>query len=155
LFARHRDLFTDLSVVFMDTTSLSFEGEGGETLGAHGYSKDHRPDLKQMILAVVVDAEGRPICTEMMPGNTADVSVLVPVIDRLRHRFGITRACIVSGVMFLSEPGEGPSGWWDTLNSPGVAQCGMSSASVERRGHIRCSSCTMGGYLGPPYAGMF
>jgi len=61
----------------------------------------------------------------------------------------------VSGVMFLSEPGEGPSGWWDTLNSPGVAQCGMSSASVERRGHIRCSSCTMGGYLGPPYAGMF
>src|SRR3712207_8725238 len=52
LFARQRDLFTDLSVVFMDTTSLSFEGEGGETLGAHGYSKDHRPDLKQMILAV-------------------------------------------------------------------------------------------------------
>ena len=43
---------------------------------APGHSKDHRPDLKQMILAVVVDAEGRPICTEMMPGNTADVSVL-------------------------------------------------------------------------------
>ena len=78
LFARHRDLFTNLSVVFMDTTSLSFEGEGGETLGAYGYSKDHRPDLKQMILAVMVDGEGRPICTEMMPGNTADVSVLVP-----------------------------------------------------------------------------
>jgi hypothetical protein len=103
LFARHRDLFTDLSVVFMDTTSLSFEGEGGETLGAYGYSKDHRPDLKQMILAVVVDAEGRPICTEMMPGNTADVSVLVPVIDRLRHRFGITRACIVADRGMIAE----------------------------------------------------
>ena len=103
LFARHRDLFTDLSVVFMDTTSLSFEGEGGETLGAHGYSKDHRPDLKQMILAVVVDGEGRPICTEMMPGNTADVSVLVPVIDRLRHRFGIMRACVVADRGMISE----------------------------------------------------
>ena len=103
LFARHRDLFTDLSVVFMDTTSLSFEGEGGETLGAHGYSKDHRPDLKQMILAAVVDAEGRPICTEMMPGNTADVSVLVPIIDRLRHRFGITRACIVADRGMIAE----------------------------------------------------
>jgi hypothetical protein len=103
LFACHRDLFTDLSVVFMDTTSLSFEGEGGETLGAHGYSKDHRPDLKQMILAVVVDGEGRPICTEMMPGNTADVSVLVPVIDRLRHRFGITRACVVADRGMISE----------------------------------------------------
>src|SRR5829696_2215448 len=103
LFARHRDLFTDLSVVFMDTTSLSFEGAGGEMLGAHGYSKDHRPDLKQMILAVVVDGEGRPICTEMMPGNTADVSVLVPVIDRLRHRFGITRACVVADRGMISE----------------------------------------------------
>ena len=103
LFARQRDLFTDLSVVFMDTTSLSFEGAGGETLGAYGYSKDHRPDLKQMILAVVVDGEGRPICTEMMPGNTADVSVLVPVIDRLRHRFGITRACVVADRGMISE----------------------------------------------------
>ena len=39
LFARRRDLFSELSVVFMDTTSLSFTGAGGETLGARGYSK--------------------------------------------------------------------------------------------------------------------
>ncbi|MDQ3920912.1 MAG: IS1634 family transposase, partial [Actinomycetota bacterium] len=103
LFVRRRDLFTDLSVVFMDTTSLCFEGAGGQTLGAHGYSKDHRPDLKQMILAVVVDGQGRPICTEMMPGNTADVSVLVPLTDRLRHRFGITRACVVADRGMISE----------------------------------------------------
>ena len=61
LFERRRDLFTDLSAVFMDTTSLSFYGEGGETLGEHGYSKDYRPDLKQMILGLVVDGDGRPI----------------------------------------------------------------------------------------------
>jgi hypothetical protein len=96
LFDRRRDLFTDLSLVFMDTTSLSFYGEGGETLGARGHSKDYRPDLKQMIVALVIDAEGRPICTEMMPGNTADVAVLVPIIDRLRHRFGIGRVCVVA-----------------------------------------------------------
>jgi transposase len=84
LFARRRDLFSELSVVFMDTTSLSFTGAGGETLGERGYSKDHRPDLMQMIVAVVIDAEGRPICSEMWPGNTADVTVLIPVIDRLR-----------------------------------------------------------------------
>jgi hypothetical protein len=40
LFDRRRDLFTDLSLVFMDTTSLSFQGAGGEILGANGYSKD-------------------------------------------------------------------------------------------------------------------
>jgi Transposase DDE domain len=96
LFALRRDLFTDLSVVFMDTTSLSFEGEGGATLGRRGHSKDKRPDLKQMILAVVIDNDGRPICSEMMPGNTADVSVLIPIVDRLRSRFGITRVCVVA-----------------------------------------------------------
>src|SRR6187402_979459 len=96
LFDRRRDLFTDLSLVFVDTTSLSFYGKGGETLGRRGHSKDFRPDLAQMILALVVDADGRPICTEMVPGNTADVTVLVPVVDRLRARFGITRACFVA-----------------------------------------------------------
>src|SRR5271167_3219322 len=96
LFDRRRDLFTDLSAVFMDTTSLSFYGEGGETLGEHGYSKDYRPDLKQMILGLVADGDGRPICTEMWPGNTADVTTLLPVIDRLRQRFSIGRVCVVA-----------------------------------------------------------
>jgi len=96
LFERRRDLFTDLSAVFMDTTSLSFYGEGGQTLGEHGYSKDYRPDLNQMILGLVVDGEGRPICTEMWPGNTADVTTLLPVVDRLRSRFGVGRVCVVA-----------------------------------------------------------
>ena len=96
LFAARRDLFSELSVVFMDTTSLSFVGAGGQSLGERGYSKDHRPDLMQMILGVVIDADGRPVCSEMWPGNTADVSVLVPVIDRLRSRFGIGRVCVVA-----------------------------------------------------------
>ncbi len=96
LFDRRRDLFTDLSAVFMDTTSLSFYGEGGETLGEHGYSKDFRPDLKQMILGLVVDGDGRPICTEMWPGNAADVTTLLPVVDRLRRRFSIGRVCVVA-----------------------------------------------------------
>ncbi len=96
LFERRRDLFAELSVVFMDTTSLSFTGAGGESLGERGYSKDHRPDLMQMILGVVIDAEGHPVCSEMWPGNTADVSVLLPVIDRLRSRFAIGRVCVVA-----------------------------------------------------------
>jgi Transposase DDE domain len=103
LFARRRDLF-ELSVVFLDTTSLSFTGAGGETLGERGYSKEHRPDLLQMIVGVVIDAEGRPICSEMWPGNTADVSVLIPVIDRLRTRFGIGRICVVADRGMISAP---------------------------------------------------
>ncbi len=96
LFTRRRDLFADLSVVFLDTTSLGFQGRGGETLGRRGYSKNHRPDLNQMILGVVMDQDGRPLCTEMWPGNTADVTVLLPVIDRLQSRFAIGRVCVVA-----------------------------------------------------------
>jgi Transposase DDE domain len=96
LFAQRRDLFTRLDLVFMDTTSLYFEGEGGQTLGRRGYSKDHRPDLKQMILAVLIDDDGRPVCSEMWPGNTTDVTSLVPVVDRLSRRFSIGRICIVA-----------------------------------------------------------
>jgi hypothetical protein len=96
LFAYRRDLFTRVDLVFMDTTSLYFEGAGGQTLGRHGFSKDHRPDLRQMILAVLIDGDGHPVCSEMWPGNTADVTTLIPVIDRLRSRFAIRRVCIVA-----------------------------------------------------------
>ena len=95
-FFRSRDLFSSLDLVFFDTTSIYFEGEGGETLGERGHTKDHRPDLKQMVVGAVIDNQGRPICCEMWPGNTADVTSLIPVVDRLRSRFSIGRVCIVA-----------------------------------------------------------
>ena len=49
-----------------------------------------------MILAVLIDGAGRPVCSEMWPGNTADVTTLIPVIDRLRRRFDIARVCVVA-----------------------------------------------------------
>ena len=49
-----------------------------------------------MILAIVIDGEGRPVCTEMLPGNTADTTVLLPIVDRLRARFKIGRVCVVA-----------------------------------------------------------
>src|SRR6266849_10466578 len=96
LFARRRDLFSELDIVFFDTTSLYFEGAGGESLGQYGHSKDHRPDLHQMIVGVVLDQEGWPICCELWPGNTTDVGTLVPLVEGLGKRFGIQRVCIVA-----------------------------------------------------------
>ena len=49
LFAQRRDLFSPLDLVFFDTTSIYFEGEGGQSIGQRGHSQDHRPDLKQMV----------------------------------------------------------------------------------------------------------
>jgi len=103
LFLRRRDLLTTLDLVFFDTTSIYFEGEGGETLGQHGHSKDSRPDLKQMVVGAVLDGEGRPICCELWPGNTTDVKTLVPIVDRLRQRFAIGQVCVVADRGMISE----------------------------------------------------
>ena len=96
LFARHRDLFSDLDVVFFDTTSLYFEGDGGDDLGRYGHSKDHRPDEHQLVVGAVLDGAGRPICCELWPGNTTDVTTLLPIVDRLWRRFRIRQVCVVA-----------------------------------------------------------
>jgi len=103
LFAHRRDLFTDLQLVFFDTTSIYFEGEGGPEIGQRGFSKDHRPDLYQMVVGAVLDGQGRPICCELWPGNTTDVKTLIPIVDRLRTRFGVRRVCIVADRGMISK----------------------------------------------------
>ena len=104
LFARRRDLLTTLDMVFFDTTSIYFEGRGGQEIGRRGKSKDHRPDLPQMVVGLVLDEEGWPLCCELWPGNTADVKTLLPVAARLQARFGVRRICIVSDRGMISAP---------------------------------------------------
>jgi hypothetical protein len=102
LFDRRRDLFSEVELVFFDTTSLYFEGQGGE-IGQRGHNKDHRPDLKQMVVGMAVDVEGCPICCEMWPGNTADVTTLVPIVKRMRERFGLREITVVADRGMVSQ----------------------------------------------------
>jgi transposase len=95
IFFDQRNLFSGLDLVFFDTTSIYFEGQGG-TIGKRGFSKDHRPDLNQMVVGAIIDDKGKPVCCEMWPGNTTDVKTLIPVTDRVRKRFGISNFCIVA-----------------------------------------------------------
>ena len=96
LFEQRRDLFSEIDLVFFDTTSIYFEGEGGQEIGAYGKSKDHRPDRKQMVVGLALDLHGWPLCCELWPGNTADVTTLLPVVSRLRQRFRVRRVCMVA-----------------------------------------------------------
>jgi len=96
LYQHRKSLFGALSIAFFDTTSLYFEGHGGATLGQRGHSKDFRPQLPQVVLGIVLDEQDRPIASFLWPGNTADVTALLPVVERLRKRFGVDRACIVA-----------------------------------------------------------
>jgi len=117
LFDSRRGLFSNLSMVFFDTTSIYFEGEGGETFGEYGYSKDHRPDRRQMIVGVVIDGKGMPLCCEMWPGNTSDVTTIKEVVKRFQGCFGIREVCIVADRGMIS------SGMLDFLESP---ECSFS-----------------------------
>jgi len=96
LFARRRDLFTGVDLVFFDTPLLYFEGRGGQTLGPRGHSKDPRPDLPQMVVGFVLDSQGRPLCCELWPGNTTDVKTLLPGVGRLRERFRVREGCVLA-----------------------------------------------------------
>ena len=104
LFARRRDLLNQtLALVFFDTTSIYFEGAGGQTLSRRGHSKDHRPDLPQMIVGVVIDMDGYPVCSEVWPGNTTDVKTLVQIVDRLKQTFHVESVCIVADRGMISQ----------------------------------------------------
>ena len=82
----------EVDLLFFDTTSTYFErdepdptGEDGEpAFRAYGHSKDHRPDLPQVIIGLAVTREGIPVRVWVWPGNTNDMSVLQEVKDDLR-----------------------------------------------------------------------
>ena len=103
LFSIRRNLFTELELVFFDTTSIYFEGKGGEEIGQYGNSKDHRSDRRQMVVGAVLDNKGFPLCCEIWPGNIADVNTLLPVANRLQKRFGVERMCIVADRGMISK----------------------------------------------------
>ena len=136
LFARKRDLFSDLALVFFDTTSIYFEGEGGATLGHRGHSKDHRPDLKQMVVGIVLDQHGNPICSELWPGNATDVKSLVPIVDRLKCRFGIESICIVAdrGMISAATLAELEKRKWNYILGVRMRSSNEAKAVVARAG---------------------
>ena len=87
LFRRRRNLFSGLDPVFFDTTSHYLHGAGGSQLGRRGKSKDFRPQCPQLVVGLALSGDGRPLCSEIWPGNTADVTTLLLVGKRLRERF--------------------------------------------------------------------
>jgi hypothetical protein len=142
IFDHRRDLFSGLQLVFFDTTSIYFEGEGGQDIGRRGFSKDHRPDLYQMVVGAVLDGQGRPICCELWPGNTTDVTTLIPIVDRLRGRFGIGRACVVADRGMISQETiealeQNERGWRYILGARMRSQNEVKDEVLTRAGRYR------------------
>ncbi len=96
LFWQGRELFDyGLDLVFFETTSVYFEGEGGSGFCERGFSRDHRPENKQLIIGVLMGPKGYPISCEFWPGNTTDKKTLTRAIRTLRDRFKLGRVILV------------------------------------------------------------
>ena len=92
LFGRWRDLFNiSFDVLLYDLTSTYFEADPPfpeNDKRRHGYSRDHRPDCVQIVIALVVTPEGLPLAYEVMPGNTRDSSTLRGFLARIERQYG-------------------------------------------------------------------
>lgn len=82
-------------LVLYDLTSVYFEGKGPNKMAQYGYSRDHRSDRTQVLLAVATDRNGVPIHLEVLRGNRGDTTTLLGLLTTLRRRFGITEAIFV------------------------------------------------------------
>src|SRR6201993_4528075 len=95
LTARWRDLFNiSFDVLLYDLTSTYFESDPPFPEGdkrRHGYSRDHRSDCVQVIIALVVTPEGLPLAYEVLPGNTKDDTTLRGFLDRIERQYGRAR----------------------------------------------------------------
>src|SRR3974390_766165 len=106
LVGRWRDLFNiSYDVLLYDLTSTYFEADPPFPEGdkrRFGYSRDHRPDCVQIIIALVVTPEGLPLAYEVLPGNTADKTTLRGFLERIERQYGKARR------IWLMDLADGP-----------------------------------------------
>ena len=102
-------------LLLYDLTSSYFEGLAEENdLAQRGYSRDHRNDCKQIVIALVVTRDGFPLAHETFAGNTRDLSTVKHIVNTIEARFGKSERVWVmdrgmideESLAFLSEPGR-------------------------------------------------
>ena len=99
LYGYKKDLFSiNVDVVLYDLTTLRFEStvhdEG--TLRQFGYSKERRSDCTQVVLGLLTDTDGIPLCFEVHPGNTFEGKTLESIVDKIRQRFSVRRFVFIA-----------------------------------------------------------
>lgn len=88
-----KDLFSaSFDVLLYDLTSTYFEGLCEQNPKAkHGYSRDNRPDCRQVIIALIITPDGLPLAYEVMPGNTSDKTTLRDFLSMIESLYGKAR----------------------------------------------------------------
>jgi len=102
---RYGELFgAEFDVLLYDLTSTYVEGAAEKNpMMARGYSRDHRPDCEQMVIALIVNSEGFPFSYETLDGNRADVSTMETILRRVERKYGKARRIWVLDRGIVSE----------------------------------------------------
>ena len=105
LSTKWRDLFgARYDLLLYDLTSTCFEGAmEGVPAARRGYSRDHRPDCKQLVIGLIVTPEGFPLSYEIFPGNRSDVTTLQEMVEAVEKKHGALRRVWVFDRGIVSE----------------------------------------------------
>jgi len=114
--ARWKDLFgATYDLLLYDLTSTYFEGQMEQAPKAqHGYSRDKRPDCRQVVIAVVLSPEGFPLAYEIMPGNTSDKTTLKLFLQKIQAQYGQAKRIWVMVSYLVGTP----RARWDQFKDP-------------------------------------
>lgn len=92
-----------IDLLLFDVTTLYFESINEDELRKYGYSKDHRFNTTQVVLALATNQDGLPIGYELFSGNTAEVTTLVTAIESWKECFDIGLVCFVGDRAMFSK----------------------------------------------------
>jgi transposase len=96
LFQKRKDLFNqEVRLALYDMTTCTVWGKAESDLFAYGGSKNRRSDKKQFKLGLLVDQTGFPIGQEVWKGNQSEIKTLIPTLNTLKERFGLSKVCMV------------------------------------------------------------
>lgn len=92
----------DVTVLFFDVTTLYFEAPDPDDLRRYGFSKDHRADQPQIVVALTVSRSGMPIAFRVFPGNTFEGHTMLPAVTGILKRMASDTAVVVADAAMLS-----------------------------------------------------
>ena len=101
--ARAKEEFNfDFSLVFYDVTTLYYESFEADDLRKHGFSKDGKPQQPQIVLGLVVNADGFPVSYEIFEGNKFEGHTIIPVIKSFKEKHSVSTLTIVADAAMIS-----------------------------------------------------
>ena len=96
-------LGTKIDVIFYDATTIYFESFEEDELKKNGFSKDHKHNQPQVLLALMVTTDGLPVDYEIFAGNTYEGHTLIPALTKIRKKYDIEKVVFVADSAMLSK----------------------------------------------------